>query len=418
LVVFIGFGRPPSLMGPAPRLIIGGAILGLALTLAAVAPVTPSAPTTVPDVPSAVTLSVLSGQDVRVNWQPPLTDGGQAVTTYHVEWDTDPGTQEVQTLTTTAFTEANEVQSITTASLDVDEIQLVTTSATLLYEIQTIRTSASSGGALGGTFAVILDTMSSGGSLQTSGEISHDAAATGNYLSMKNVLEAMKNIGPNGIHDVTRTVDDVATGGWVWSITFSPALGDVPTLKLGDASALTGNGATVTFNDAGLNHRSANLIGGGFRLTFDGYTTELIAHDASAGKLAEALQHLQTIESVDVARSGPDDQGGYQWTVTFTSDLNWGNVNQMVPVTTDLTGSGAIAEVRTLTDGNELDGAFNVSFGRGIGQVVPFDCSAPEMKQALEKVGTGAVAVYRAGPDYELVTCGRSPSSKRRVMLT
>ena len=73
--------------------------------------------------------------------------------------------------------------------------------------------------------------------------------------------------------------------------------------------------------------------------------------------------------SVDVTRSGPDNQRGFQWTVTFTSELNGGNVDQMVPVTTDLKGTGASAVVTTLTDGNELDGTFNVTFGLGMGQV-------------------------------------------------
>ena len=65
---------------------------------------------------------------------------------------------------------------------------------------------------------------------------------------MKNVLEAMKNIDKDGIHAVTRTVDVAATGGYVWTITFAPSLGDVPELKLADASALTGLGAKVDFN--------------------------------------------------------------------------------------------------------------------------------------------------------------------------
>ena len=54
--------------------------------------------------------------DVRVSFEAPLTDGGSAVQSYTVEWDTDPGVQEVQTITTTA--------------LDQDEVQLVTTNAT------------------------------------------------------------------------------------------------------------------------------------------------------------------------------------------------------------------------------------------------------------------------------------------------
>ena len=313
----------------------------------AVAAVNPSAASTVPDAPSSPTLTVLSGQDLKVDWDAPLTDGGQAIQSYNVEWDTDPGTQEVQTLTTTTNTGPNEVQMITTTSVDVNEIQLVQTTAVELREVQTIRTSANAGGALGGTFSVTLDMRSSGGTLQTSGEISHDAAATGAaYLSMKNVLEAMTNIGSGGIHDVTRTVDVAATGGYLWTITFASPLGNVPELKLADASALTGTGAKVDFNTV----NDANMLDDTFRLSFAGFTTAAIPYDASVGAMASALQNLQSVESVDVTRSGPDNQRGFRWTVTFTSELNGGNVDQMVPVTTDLKGTGASAVVTTLTD--------------------------------------------------------------------
>ena len=38
--------------------------------------------------------------DIRVSFEAPLTDGGAAVQAYSVEWDTDPGVQEIQTITT------------------------------------------------------------------------------------------------------------------------------------------------------------------------------------------------------------------------------------------------------------------------------------------------------------------------------
>lgn len=99
-----------------------------------------------------------------MSFEAPLTDGGSAVQSYSLEWDTDPGVQEVQTITTSTYTDANEVQTITTTALDQDEVQLVTTNATALYEVQTIETDCAPGGTLGGTFTVALDTTSSGGS--------------------------------------------------------------------------------------------------------------------------------------------------------------------------------------------------------------------------------------------------------------
>jgi hypothetical protein len=38
--------------------------------------------------------------DIRVSFEAPLTDGGSAVQSYTVEWDTDPGVQEVQSIST------------------------------------------------------------------------------------------------------------------------------------------------------------------------------------------------------------------------------------------------------------------------------------------------------------------------------
>lgn len=53
-----------------------------------------------------------------------------------VEWDTDPGTREVQWIKTYADTGPNEIQSITTTADDVDEVQKVTITADEVQEIQ------------------------------------------------------------------------------------------------------------------------------------------------------------------------------------------------------------------------------------------------------------------------------------------
>lgn len=53
-----------------------------------------------------------------------------------VEWDTDPGTQEIQWIKTYADTGPNEIQAITTSAADVDEVQRLTTSANETQEVQ------------------------------------------------------------------------------------------------------------------------------------------------------------------------------------------------------------------------------------------------------------------------------------------
>lgn len=61
---------------------------------------------------------------------------GWLVCLVQVEWDTDPGTREVQWVKTYADTGPNEMQSITTSANDVDEVQGLITSANETQEIQ------------------------------------------------------------------------------------------------------------------------------------------------------------------------------------------------------------------------------------------------------------------------------------------
>ena len=54
------------------------------------------------ETPSApfLDLTVLSGDSIQANFSAPLSDGGAAIHSYKLDWDTDPGTQEVQYITT------------------------------------------------------------------------------------------------------------------------------------------------------------------------------------------------------------------------------------------------------------------------------------------------------------------------------
>ena len=243
-----------------------------------------------------------------------------------------------------------------------------------------------------------------------SGEISYDASPMNGYLSVKNILEGMKNIGAGGVVDVTReAILPVSQSAFMWTVTFATHLGDIPQLTL-RTSSLTGLGAGVQMSTVD----DQNLLGGTFRLSFGGYTTASIPHDATGGEVANALEALPPVDIVVAERLGSDDQGGYNWTVTFTSDFNGGNIEEMVAVYDELEGIGAGAYVHTLRDGNELSGTFNVSwpsdasiFGEGYfprSAVVPFDVTASGLKAALEnEVGTGEVDIQRTGPDFELV---------------
>ena len=65
----------------------------------------------VPDAPKDAELTVLSGDSLHLAWTPPLSDGGAAVQSYRVEWDTDyawdacPSTKRAHRLSTCYATE-------------------------------------------------------------------------------------------------------------------------------------------------------------------------------------------------------------------------------------------------------------------------------------------------------------------------
>ena len=69
----------------------------------------------VPLAPASVDLLPLSPESIRVDFTPPSSDRGSEITSYLIEWDTDPGVREVQEVRTRSYVGANEVQEISTS---------------------------------------------------------------------------------------------------------------------------------------------------------------------------------------------------------------------------------------------------------------------------------------------------------------
>ncbi|CAM9541561.1 unnamed protein product, partial [Phaeothamnion confervicola] len=325
-----------------------------------------------------------------------------------IDWDTEPGVREVQSVRSFADTGPNEIQTVTITAADIDEVQRVVTSANAMLEIQQITVSDASSG----SFMLSLDLTAGGGGIQTSGEIQYNAVSTGGYESLHDILEAMPNLGGGAVANVSAaySVDSDGLYTHVWNVTFAESFGDVPQLTLA-AADLAPMGADVqiaTLTDG-------NVIGGMFRLGFGGYTTEAVAADSTDAEVAAALEALPSVDSVVVERTGPDDQGGYNWTVTFTAPGQDGDLSTMVPYSDLLTGAGAAVDVFSVTDGSELSGWLNLSFpswnftaGKAalassdpydISASVPYDATEAEFKAALQGLGSGEVEVVRSGPD-------------------
>eukprot|EP00981_Chlorochromonas_danica_P003361 scaffold644_cov168-Ochromonas_danica.AAC.53 len=363
------------------------------------------------DTPSSpfLDLTVLSQSSIYANFSPPLTDGGSAIYQYKVEWDPDPGVQEVQEVTTSVYLGPNEIQSITTSATSIPEIQTITVNTNKIREVQKITVSQ----ATGGFFFLELDTSSLGGSLQYSGYIEPNYpadASSGNTYGhdVASIISAMNNVKNHGNVSVSKVTID--SQSYAYLVTFPESMGNVPQMSVytaqltpaGQASAVV---TTVT---------EGNVIGGTFRLSFDGASTSSLSSQASASDVGTALEALSTVGEVIVARSTINNQLGYSWMVTFISPQNSGNVPPLIPDYSGLTVSNPSADVNITVvsvDGNQLGGSFSVGFTRStlsaVSGLIPFDASAAVFKQALENmplsiIPKGSISVSRTGPDEQL----------------
>lgn len=95
-------------------------------------------------------------------------------------------------------------------------------------------------------------------------------------------------------------------------------------------------------------------------------------------------------------RTGPDSQGGFNWTITFTSENQDGNLPSFTVETDDLTGFETHIEVISVEDGSYVDGHFNATFD-GESTLLSANATAEEMRLALKGIGTGNVGVSREG---------------------
>lgn len=364
------------------------------------------------EVPSApfVDLTVLSGNTIRADFQAGndlaedgsmlVTDGGSAIHSYKVEWDTDPGTQEVQTITTSTYIGANEIQTISTILPGQNEKQTISTSSDEVREEQkiTIRHATS-----GSYFFLKLDTTSTGGSVQMSADIpvSDDQDAVADAISV------MTNVAPHGRVEVSKAgtlADDELT----YTVTFPASMGNVPTMEPFTDKLLPQGEATADVETM----EEGNIISGTFRLSFAGYTTSDIPFDATPTEMREALEALPTIETVEVMVSEVNNQRGYIWTVEFTGAMNDGNIDLLKADYTGLEVSnsgvlaGAVVDVAMLVDGRDIRGDFTLSYKGQTGTTpLSYDASAAEVKAELESlssIDTGSISVTRTGPTGEL----------------
>jgi len=189
------------------------------------------------------------------------------------------------------------------------------------------------------------------------------------------------------VYDVRRSLSDDRLG-FKWTVVFDVSMGNAPPLVCGMDSTLSVNGicahSTVT---------EGNTIGGHFIVA----TSKLLPSDVSAIDMANELQLLSGFGNVSVARTGPDNQGGFTWTVT------WLTIEGDVPalsVTESLTGSDVSIVSATVVDGNYLGGTFKLSYDGYVTTALAYDAPAQTVQTALEAI-VGAVSVVKGPPSSE-----------------
>lgn len=254
---------------------------------------------------------------------------------------------------------ANEVQGITTWTPDVNEIQVITTSATPLGEVQAITVSPPPGqisvnGAY--SFALSLDTTAKGGSLEYSGQISATADENGSRTSVSEILGSMLNIDSTPVVTKSGLNPD---GGHTYTVTFPTSMGNIPQMQL-FLSDLPVSVATI---------EDGNVLSGSFQLEYSGELTTQIPFDASESIFRMELEKLPSIGTVAVTRGPKDDQYGYSWQVEFTSDMNSGNLENIVThgeglMTSNDIGGSMVKITHGGRDGSYIDGSFQVEFGK------------------------------------------------------
>ena len=283
----------------------------------------------------------------------------QSILKKKVEWDKEAAIPEVQRIVTSLDLNTNEVQTITTSADDINEVQIIATSATPKEEIQTITVSPPPGHSSidsAWSYAIKLDTSASGGSLQYSGQISATAGESGYRESMSDILGAMLNM--DGLPTVSKSTQN-PDGGFTYTVIFPASMGDVPEMEV-YLSDLPVHISTI---------ENGNILSGSFRLEFNGEITEEIPYDSSSSNVRSKLEDLSSIGSVSVTRQGPNEQNGFSWKIEFTSDLNAGNINNIIPhgmglSTSNDIGGASIKVIGGGTDGSYIQGTFQLEFGK------------------------------------------------------
>ena len=153
--------------------------------------------------------------------------------------------------------------------------------------------------------------------------------------------------------------------------------------------------------------QNGQILSGGFKLHFNGYSTALIPYDVSSKELKKEMEEslnafpfhrpvqypenrkntVPGIGIVNVSRKSFGISGGYIWRMTFESAI--GNIgktdSKKLEITNLLHGIGATLKLETLVHGNTIAGTFKLQFSSYTTQSIPHDISAHSLQLLLLK---------------------------------
>lgn len=152
---------------------------------------------------------------------------------------------------------------------------------------------------------------------------------------------------------------------------------------------------------------SGNEIGGTFTLSLLGHTTDAIDFNAADTQMKARLEALPNVGTVQVSRSTPTPEKGYQWTVTFVSNPGAFPVGaaDVEPLTFDLSQLSGLNRTSNVTEQRAgyppLGGTFQLRYTNGSAYRTTLNLAhnsdANEVGAALEALDdmVGRVSVQR-----------------------
>jgi hypothetical protein len=302
-------------------------------------PITPSPTGVLPGRPTSVARLGYSGTSFELYYNDPAWDGGSDITKYTVELDT---------------------------SASFNSAKYVSTDVAIVNEVQSVKTVFSREAARGGTFELLWGrkrTTPLAWNAQAEDVSEAIRIVTGAYNQATNPVEVSRS---------------ALNNGYEWLITFNGIRGNVGALER-DSTLLRGYDPRVivteitpgsaditpgdfTYETQVITTEALSDLGGTFTLTFEGYTTDPVAFNASPLDVKLELEKLATIHTVNVEKSftsvSAGDTGGVSWTVRFTHKVHErvqaaGNIGLLLADTTSLTGTAANVFVTEIVKGSD-----------------------------------------------------------------